>query len=583
MFDILSFALRIKEPPWRKPEWLDHVIWASTRRSLVCQTTVHSVMNATGFTATFTRVYMMPPRSKRKPAVSTRVTRSKVQVPGAPGELVSFKAKKAVKNGSTVAPGPSTRPTRSNLVMEVVLPASKRPTPKTSSVLTPISPAPSATGDVPELPGSSPLKLSEPIRESTPQPIAQDKGKQRMMDSLPPSSPPPNTSPIPGFHWDRSDDPGFSTPTPSPARSRLPSIQASVRQLTPKPTTPASNSPSHHSTPPPADDHPDLAVVSQQSSPPSQQWEEAHKPPTSPVPYSDTPAADDPFGFVAAENRLRERRAQLERERQTENLSEQPHFPSSGGPESFDQSVYEEAFASIFYDPHSGTVPLSAVGSEKEATGANKSTTGSLYDTDGNGNGNGDENVGRGMKRKQTMEVVIPTKDKGKEKEKEKEVVKGEAVALEEVPPKPTRGKGKGKGKGKAQEHVLTTYELEAMLPHRIRHVRKRQPEAEHIALSDIDEEDQSSSPKRRKKAPATKGKAVQGVAAKAKKGAKAASAGSSKNVKATTRSTKHTRGSDVAGTNDETREQFEAERKRRLDAYKALDKYTLEEEEVIW
>src|SRR3712207_2861910 len=120
---------------------------------------------------------MMPPRSKRKRAASARVTRSKAQAPGAPSKSLTTKAQQTTKDGPKTALGPSTRRTRANLLMEVVLPASKRPTPKTSSALTPVSPVPSASmGNIPDLPDSSPLRLSQPIRESTPQVGLQNKG-----------------------------------------------------------------------------------------------------------------------------------------------------------------------------------------------------------------------------------------------------------------------------------------------------------------------------------------------------------------------------------------------------------------------
>jgi hypothetical protein len=202
--------------------------------------------------------------------------------------------------------------------------------------------------------------------------------------------------------------------------------------------------------------------------------------------------------------------------------------------------VYEEAFASLFYDPPSG----GRTGSEMGDPSANKSTTASLYDTDGNGNGNDKS------KPKRTMEVVIPTRSKAKEKAKESKKGKGKEIAQEEAPAKPARGKGKGKEKGK--EHVLTTYELEAMLPHRARRVRKRRPEEpEHIPLSDV-EDDRSSSPKRRKTAPATKGKAVRGASAKTNN--TKAGAGMSKDTKPMTRSTGRTRAGESASMNDETR-----------------------------
>ncbi|KAG8761734.1 hypothetical protein FRC11_013353 [Ceratobasidium sp. 423] len=522
-------------------------------------------------------VYMMPPRSKRKRAAApARVTRSKAQAPPAPDDQATTIVSKPANNGADSGPGPSTRRTRPHLIMEVVLPASKRPTPKPSSAPTPDSPvAPIVMPAPPNPPSSSPIRIAEPVRESTPQ--VQGKGGKGKagIDSLPPSSPPPMSSPAQELKWDNSSDPVFSTPTPSPSRSRRHSKEASAHQPTPtKANVPAPLPPTHptpHPNSPSANVHPELEVVHSERSNPLQEEEiQEHKPPTSPAPYSDTLAADDPFGFLAAENRLRERRIQMG----IEDTGAGPAMPSSGGPESFDQSVYEEAFASIFYDPQSGTITApSEAGSQRRS--AHASTEASLYDTDGNGEGTNKAK----LKRKRTMEVVIPTKSKGKERSKES---KQAEEAPKEPSPKSKSTKIRQKGKEKAKEHILTTYELEAMLPHRIRRTRKPRNE-EHIPLSDVDSDEPSSPPKKSKTASAVKKKTGRGPSKTTKKDPKSAKAGSSKVEKPTARPPKRVRSGEMADMDDDTRKRFEAERKRRLEAYKALDTYTLEEEEVVW
>ncbi|CAE6487590.1 unnamed protein product [Rhizoctonia solani] len=524
-------------------------------------------------------VYMMPPRSKRKRAgAPARVTRSKAQAPRAPDDQVTTRVSKSANNGADSGPGPSTRRTRPHLIMEVVLPASKRPTPKTSSAPTPDSPAPPIVMPAPpDLPSSSPIRIPEPVRESTPQ--VQGKGGKGKagVDSLPPSSPPPMSSPAQELKWDNSSDPVFSTPTPSPSRSRRHSKEASAHQPTPtKANAPAPLLPTHatsHPSSPSVNVHPELEVVhSDRAKPPQEEEIQEHKLPTSPAPYSDTLAADDPFGFLAAETRLRERRIEMG----IEDTGAGTGMPSSGGPESFDQSVYEEAFASIFYDPQSGTITAPSE-AESQRRGAHASTEASLYDTDGNGEGTSKAK----LKRKRTMEVVIPTKGKGEENSKGNK--RTEEAPKESSPKsKSTRSKGKGKGKEKAKEHILTTYELEAMLPHRIKRSRKPRNK-ESIPLSDVDSDEPSSPPKKSKVVSAAKKKTGRGAAKTTKKDSKPPKAGSSKVEKSTARLPKRVRSGETANMDDDTRKRFEAERKRRVEAYKALDTYTLEEEEVVW
>ncbi|CAE6540012.1 unnamed protein product, partial [Rhizoctonia solani] len=513
--------------------------------------------------------YMMPPRSKRKRAAApTRVTRSKVQAPQAPGDQTTAEGSKPVNNGADSGPGPSTRRVRPHLIMEVVLPASKRTTPKVSSAPSLDAPEPpTAMPAAPDLLSSSPIRIPEPVRESTPQVLGKGGNGKPGIDLLPPSSPPPMSSPAQGPKWDNSSDLVFSTPTPSP-RSRRHSKEASARQPTPTEATVPAPVPQPSS--PSADAHPELEVVhSDHSQPPQEEESHEHKPPTSPVPYSDAVAAD-PFGFFASENRLRERRIQME----TENPEERPRMPSSGGPESFDQSVYEEAFASIFYDPDSGIIAaLSEAGSQRRS--AHASTEASLYDTDGNGEGTSKPK----LKRKRTMEVVIPTKGKGKEVPKENKQVEEPA---KEPSPKSKSTRSRQKGKEKAKEPVLTTYELEAMLPHRIRRTRKPRAEEENISLSDVDSDEPSSPPKRSKTVSAAKKKTGRGAAKATKKDPKSAK-GSSKVAKPTARQAKRVRSGEMTNMDDDTRKRFEDERERRLEAYKALDTYTLEEEEVVW
>ncbi|KAG9077729.1 hypothetical protein FS749_010345, partial [Ceratobasidium sp. UAMH 11750] len=407
----------------------------------------------------------MPPRPKRTrlhPARTT--TRSQAQAAEASSKPAPAPA------GPSTGTGP--RRTKSNMIMEVVLPASKKPTPKTSSVPTPDSlpavdpPPPQEQEETDQdiLRPTPPFAHSPPARASTPRAIpAQGKGKQKM-DSLPPSSPPPDSSPRLGSAWDHSSR--GSTPTPSPSRSRsrqvsrqrhladLPGVavgEASGIVLvpgTPSSQPAATQLPTPNSSPPPASaSAPKPPIPPARLSPELElEPESTHKPPTSPVPYSDTAAPDDPFGFLAAEDRLRERRAVLERENPVAGFG----MPSSGGPEDFGESVYEEAFASIFYDPQSGmvaTTRTSTTGSDKENAGVGPGPS--------RGNGKG--------KVKQKMEVVIPTKAKGKgrEKEKEKEKEQEREKENETVRESPRAARGKGK----AKEHVLTTYELEAMLP----------------------------------------------------------------------------------------------------------------------
>ncbi|CAE6448215.1 unnamed protein product [Rhizoctonia solani] len=520
--------------------------------------------------------FVMPPRSKRKgPAAPARVTRSKAQIPRTHDEQATMDAGKSTDNGANSGPGPSTRRARPHLIMEVVLPASKRPTPKTSSALSQVSPAPSNVMPVAsDLPNPPPTRITQPVRESTPQVSGKGSKQKTSIDSLPPSSPPPMSSPAQELKWDRSSGPAFSTPTPSPSRSRRHSKEASVHQPTPTETTmpiPLEHIPSPHQSSPSADVHPELEVVhSDHSQPPEEGETNEHKPPTSPAPYSDTLAADDPFGFFAAENRLRERRIEMG----IEDTGSGPHMPSSGGPESFDQSVYEEAFASIFYDPQSGTV---TVPSEAESQrSVHRSTEASLYDTDGNGDGT----TKAPLKRKQTVEVVMPTKSKGKEKPKQSERAE---ETPKDPPSNPKISRRTQKGKEKAKEPVLTTYELEAMLPHRIKRTRKpRAKDEESIALSDIDSGEPSSPPKKSRAAPVAK-KSGRGATKIAKKGSGTSKNRAPKTDKPTGRPSKRVRSGEMAGMDDETRKRFEAERKRRLEAYKALDTYTLEEEEVVW
>ncbi|KAH7334845.1 hypothetical protein B0J17DRAFT_91828 [Rhizoctonia solani] len=516
---------------------------------------------------------MMPPRSKRKRAAApVRVTRSKAQVPRASSDQTTKDVSKSINNGADSGPGPSTRRTRPHLIMEVVLPASKRTTPKTSSVPSPAadSAEPSiAMSAAPDPPSSSPIRIPAPIRESTPQ-VSGKSGKGKSgVDELPPSSPPPMSSPVQEIKWDNSSDRVFSTPTPSPSRSRRHSKEASAHQPTPTETTAPVPIPTPQPSSPPADIHPELEVVHSDHSQPQADETYEHKPPTSPTPYSDTLAADDPFGFLAAETRLQERRIQMGIED-----GEAPNMPSSGGPESFDQSVYEEAFASIFYDPQSGTITApSEAESQRRSTHA--STEASLYDTDGNG----DNTAKTKLKRKRTMEVVIPTKGKAKEVPEESKQVED---APKEPSPKSRSTRSKKKEKEKAKEPILTTYELEAMLPHRIRRTRKPRAE-ENISLSDIDSDEPNSPPKKSNTVPAAKKKASRGSAKVTKKDSKPVKSGPSKAEKPATRRAKRVRSGDMADMDDDTRKKFEAERKRRLEAYKALDTYTLEEEEVVW
>ncbi|CUA71661.1 Eukaryotic translation initiation factor 3 subunit A [Rhizoctonia solani] len=512
--------------------------------------------------------YMMPPRSKRKrTAAPARVTRSKAQAPRAPGDQTTTQGK-LVNNGSGSGPGPSTRRKKPHLIMEVVLPASKRPTPKVSSAPSldaPEPPAPMPASPKPS--SSSPIRISEPVRESTPQVVAKGDNEKPSINELPPSSPPPMSSPVQEVKWDNSSQLIFSTPTPSPSRSRSrrPSKEASVHRPTPiKATAPA---PAPQPSSPSAGVHPELKVVPPDHPPVQEEEANEHKPPTSPVPYSDTVAADDPFGFFASENRLRERRIQMG----LENTEARPRMPSSGLSETFDQSIYEEAFASIFYDPQSGTLTaLSESGSQQRS--ARASTEASLYDTDGNGAGTSKPK----LKRKRTMEVVIPTKGKEKGKSKENQPVE---EASKEAPPKSRSTRSGQKGKEKAKESTLTTYELEAMLPHRIRRTRKPRNEPENISLSGVDSDEPSSPPKKSKTA--SKKKPGRG-ATKPTKDSKPAKAGSSKVEKPTARQAKRVRGGEVVEMDDDTRKRFEAERERRLEAFKALDTYTLEEEEVV-
>ncbi|KAF8678829.1 hypothetical protein RHS04_05003 [Rhizoctonia solani] len=517
----------------------------------------------------------MPPRSKRKrPAAPARLTRSKAQAPQTPDEQTVAEPSKSTSNEEDSALDPSARQSRPRLIMEVVLPASKRPTPKTSSALSPVSPDPSNTMlAAPDLPDSSPIQISQPARQSTPKVLGKGSRQKTGIGSLPPSSPPPMSSPAQDLKWNHSSGPAFSTPTPSPSRSRRPSKEASVQRPTPAEITmPEPMPPSPHPSSPSAGVHPELEVVhSGRSQTPEEVEINKHKPPTSPAPYSDTVSADDPFGFLAAETRLRERRIQMG----IDDIESGPQMPSSGGPEAFDQSVYEEAFASIFYDPQTGTVPLPSEAESRRST--HTSTQASLYDSDGNGNGNGAAKAR--LKRKHTMEVVIPTNTRGKEKPKQDESMKD---ASNDPSPKSKPSKRTQKGKEKAKEPVLTTYELEAMLPHRIKRVRKpRTKDEENITLSDVDSEEPSSPPKK-SRAASTRKKAGQSVAITTKKGSKAPNHKYSKAEKPTGRQSKRIRGGEMADT-DETRKRFEIERKRRLEAYKALDTYTLEEEEVVW
>ncbi|QRV84055.1 eukaryotic translation initiation factor 3 subunit A [Ceratobasidium sp. AG-Ba] len=518
----------------------------------------------------------MPPRPKRTrlhPARAT--TRLQAQAAQAPNKPAPSRA------------GPSTgvvRPqrTRSNLIMEVVLPASKKPTPKTSSAPTPESftapePSPAEEEETVQemlLQASSSLS-SPPAKESTPRPIpAQDKGKQKM-GSLPPSSPPPESSPGLGPAWDRSSR--GSTPTPSPSRSRQVSRQVS-RQLIPDqptiatvlvPGTPSSSQhpptqptqlqqlPTPTSSPPPfgfasapkpstADE---LRESDQEDEPAP---EPQYKPPTSPVPYSDTAAPDDPFGFFAAEDRLKERRAALEREHPAMSYG----MPSSGD---FDQSTYEEAFGSISHDPQSGTI----TGTQASATGSDK------------------ENVDLDAKQ-----------DEGKREATRKRAGKpggtGPTLARSE--------KTEREPRKQEEERILTTYELEAMLPRRPKRMRKpRIEEAEKISLSDQDDEsdeDDDESPKRRRKVPASRGKAasrgrggaaLRGTRGKGKKQQESKASTDKATAKSVSSSSRRVRSFDTSHLDEETRKRFEAERDRRLKAYKALDNYTLEEEEVVW
>ncbi|CAE6425692.1 unnamed protein product [Rhizoctonia solani] len=518
----------------------------------------------------------MPPRSKRKgSAAPARVTRSKAR---APDEQATTATGKSIINGANSGPGPSTRGTRSHLIVEVVLPASKRPTPKTSSALSSVSPTPSnAVPDAPDQPSPAPIQIPQPIGESTPQVLGKESKRKAAVDSLPPSSPPPMSSPAQELKWDHLSDPVFSTPTPSPTRSRRHSKEASVQRPTRAETTALTPLPpvhisSPHQSSPSADIHPELEVAHSDG---SQSFKEGktneHKPPTSPAPYSDTLAADDPFGFLAAESRLRERRIEMG----IEGVGSDLHMPSSGGPQSFDQSACEEAFASIFYDPQSGTATAPSE-AEPHRRSARTSTEASLYDTDEKG----DDPTKARLKRKQTMEVVIPTKGKGKEKSKQRTAA--EAIP-KHSPPKPKLSRRAQRGQEKAKERTLTTYELEAMLPHRIKRTRKPQAkDEESIALSDIDSDEPSSPPKKSRVASAAK-KNGQNIIKTATKGSGTSRSRPLKTDKATNRPPKRARGGETTDMGDETRKRFEAERKRRLEAYKALDTYTLEEEEVVW
>ncbi|KAG9119657.1 hypothetical protein FRC07_005233, partial [Ceratobasidium sp. 392] len=481
----------------------------------------------------------MPPRPKRTrlhPARTT--TRSKAQA-----------ATQAPSKPAAGPSGPAPRRNRSNLIMEVVLPPSKKPTPKTSSALTPDS----VTAVDLQLqqeetdqdilnPTSPPFAKSPPARASTPR-VAQasDKGKQKM-DSLPPSSPPPDSSPERDIAWDGSSR--GSTPTPSLPRSRQASRQGgpidisagTVGDATGVVLVPGTPSSEHRATQLPTPNSSPPPVSASAIKPPSSPGP-GHKPPTSPIPYSDTVAPDDPFGFAAAEDRLRERRAMLERENPQIGFG----MPSSGGPEDFDESTYEEAFASIFYDPESGTIDptqTSATGSDKENAGVG------LGPNRGNGK----------LKAKRTLEVVIPTKarSKGKEGGVEKEKEKEEDTVRESPERTSTRRKGK------AKEHVLTTYELEAMLPRRPKRARKpRDEEAEEISLSEgDDDDDEDTSPKRRKKTTASRGRAAtRGKTVSRGAKGKEAKAGTSKSTgKTAARSSKRTRSFDTAHMDDETR-----------------------------
>ncbi|KAG8700833.1 hypothetical protein FRC09_005734, partial [Ceratobasidium sp. 395] len=158
----------------------------------------------------------MPPRPKRTrlhPARAT--TRSQAQAAKAPSKAAAGPS------------GPVPQRTRSKLIMEVVLPTSRKSTPRASAAPTPdsltavdLSPAqePEETDQDILQPTSPTLIRSPPARASTPRAApAQEKGKQKM-NELPPSSPPPMSSPVQGPAWDRSSR--ASTPTPSPSRSR---------------------------------------------------------------------------------------------------------------------------------------------------------------------------------------------------------------------------------------------------------------------------------------------------------------------------------------------------------------------------
>ncbi|KAG9094826.1 hypothetical protein FRC06_010451 [Ceratobasidium sp. 370] len=508
----------------------------------------------------------MPPRPKRTrlhPARTT--TRSQAQAAQAP-------SKPAPVGPSGAGP----RRTRSNMILEVVLPTSKKPTPKTSSAPTPDSlppvesPPPQEQEETDQdiLRPTPPFAHSPLARVSTPRAVpARDKGKQKM-DSLPPSSPPPDSSPRLGSAWDRSSR--GSTPTPSPSRSRQVSRQGHLVDLpdvavgeasgtvlvpgTPSSQPAAAQLPTPNSSPPPVSTSALKPPISPTRFSPEAQPESTHKPPTSPAPYSDTATPADPFGFLAAEDRLRERRAVLERDDLVTGFG----MPSSGGPEDFDQSVYEEAFASIFYDPQSGMIAAtqtSTTGSDKENAGVGPGPS--------RGNGKG--------KVKQKMEVE--ERERGKEKERARE------------------SSGTAKGKGKAKEHVLTTYELEAMLPRRPKRSRKpRVEDPEEISLSEGDDDDDDSGPKRRRKATVSREKATRGKAAsrgargtRGKKDKEVKAAASKSTAIAATRSSKRTRSIDTTHMDDESRQRFEMERDRRLKQYQALDGYTLEEEEVVW
>ncbi|QRW25421.1 transmembrane protein [Rhizoctonia solani] len=476
--------------------------------------------------------FVMPPRSKRKrPAAPARLTRSKAQAPQTPDEQAVAEPSKSTSNEEDSVLDPSARQSRPRLIM-VVLPASKRPTPKTSSALSPVSPDPSNTMSPLQIcPIHLPSKYLNP-HDSRPQKCwEREVGRKRVLArSL--LRRPANVVPSSRSQMESFIRPCLSTPTPSP----------SSRDNMPEPMPP-----SPHPSSPSAGVHPELEVVhSGRSQTPEEVEINKHKPPTSPAPYSDTVSADDPFGFLAAETRLRERRIQMG----IDDIESGPQMPSSGGPEAFDQSVYEEAFASIFYDPQTGTVPLPSEAESRRTR----------------------------LKRKHTMEVVIPTNTRGKEKPKQDESMKD---ASNDPSPKSKPSKRTQKGKEKAKEPVLTTYELEAMLPHRIKRVRKpRTKDEENITLSDVDSEEPSSPKKSR--AASTRKKAGQSVAITTKKGSKAPNHKYSKAEKPTGRQSKRIRGGEMADT-DETRKRFEIERKRRLEAYKALDTYTLEEEEVVW